>query len=559
MSHKGRQSFITGAAVLGLAALLSKIMGAIYRIPYQNITGDVGLAVYNKVYPLYSMLLILATAGFPIAVSKIVSERLALGDKVGARRVLTISIYVLTITGFIFFGLLYFGSNILAKMMGNQDLSIAIKSVSFALLIVPTMAALRGYYQGHQYMIPTAYSQIIEQIVRVTTILFLSYWFMRNGYGVYYAGAGAVFGAVTGAVFAFLVLLFFWRKTERITNEMVLEAGTIHLQEKEPARSIIKRILYYSLPIALGSLVLPLLGVVDSFTVSNILSYAITHSQSWFGIYIKEQTLAQFVEYWFGIYTRGQPLVQFTAFFATALSLAIVPAISEAQTKKHFHLIAERSELALRLTLMIGLPASMGLAVLAQPVNIMLYRDDVGSLTLAILAFTTIFSTLGITSSGILQGLGQVILPARNLFIGVLLKLILNIVLIYYFHINGAAFATVFAYAIATTLNIVAINRHIDVKIGFINFFVKPIMATIMMGVLVYFFKYLLTLGLAPFIESERMLMAMVALISVGIGIFAFAISLFISGALTRKDLQQIPKYGNRLIMWTDRMKILKD
>ncbi len=559
MGHKDRQSFVTGAAILGLAALLSKMMGVIYRIPYQNITGDIGLAVYNKVYPLYSMLLILATAGFPIAISKIVSERLALGDKAGARRIFIVSIYVLTLTGFVFFTLLFFGSTILAKMMGNEELSIAIKSVSFALLIVPTMAALRGYYQGHQYMIPTAYSQVIEQIVRVSTILILSYWFMNKGYGVYYAGAGAVFGAVTGAVFAFILLLFYWKRTEHITNELTLETGIMEIEDKESIIHIVKRILYYSLPIALGSLVLPLFGVVDSFSFSNILNYAVINTENIFGVYIKHQTLAQYVEYWFGIYTRGQPLVQFTAFFATALSLALVPAISEAQAKKRFTVIAERSELTLRLTLMIGLPASIGLAVLAIPVNIMLYKDSVGSTALAILSFTTIFSTLGITSSGILQGLGQVILPARNLFIGVIVKLILNIFLIYWFNINGAAIATVLAYMVATTLNVMAINQHIDVKIGFMNFFIKPIIATIMMGILVYAIKYGLTIGLTSLIASERLLMAVVALISVGGGIIAYALSLFISGAITKKDLNQIPKYGAKVIQLTEKMRILKD
>ncbi|OEG00298.1 hypothetical protein BHF71_05180 [Vulcanibacillus modesticaldus] len=558
MGSKSRQSFVTGAAILGAAALTSKLLGAIYRIPYQNITGDVGLAAYNKVYPLYSMLLIMATAGFPLAISKIVAERLALGDKIGARRVLNISVYVLSVTGFIFFALLFFGASSIARWMGNPELTIVIKSVSFALLIVPTMAAIRGYYQGHQYMIPTANSQIVEQIVRVITILILSYWFINNGYSVYYAAAGATFGAVTGAIFAFLVLLLYWKKTNQITDEMILESGKIHIGKQEDTTQVIKKILYYSIPIALGSIILPFFQIVDSFSVSNVIALSVTKSKFLFGTYLKGQMLANFTEYWFGIYSRGQALIQFAAFFATSLSIALVPAVSGAKAKNDMDLVAKGTELALRLTLMIGLPASIGLAVLAEPVNIMLYKDNVGTDTMAILAFTTIFSTLFMTSSGILQGIGKVMLPAKNLLIAVIFKLVLNITLVYYISINGAAIATVTAYGLAATLNIVSIMRYIDIKISFSNFILKPVIATLMMGLFVFISKILIQVGLEPIILSERLLMAIIALTSVGIGVLSFVVSLFISGAITRQDLNRIPKYGQKMIKLADKVKILK-
>lgn len=557
MTSKTKQSWITGATILGSAALISKLLGAAYRIPYQNITGDVGLAVYNKVYPLYSMLLILATAGFPIAVSKIVSERLALGDKKGAKRVFNISLLVLTITGIIFFLIMYLGSDFIANLMGNSQLSIAIKSVSFALLIVPPMAAIRGYYQGHQYMTPTAFSQVAEQIVRVTTILVLSYWFMANGYGVYYAGAGAVFGATTGAIVAFLVLLLYWKKIDRIEPEVVYypESG----YEQASTWEVTKKILYYSIPIAIGSLIVPLIGVVDSFSVTNILNYSVAKGEYWgFGSYLKGQNMVRNAEYWFGIYTRGQPLVQFAAFFATALFIALVPSISEAHANKNYSLIAKRSELALRLTLMIGLPAALGLAILAEPVNIMLYTDNVGTITLSILAFTIIFSTLFITSSGILQGIGKAMVPARNLFIGIIIKIVLNGVLIYFFHINGAAIATITTYAVVSTLNILDIRRYIGLKLGFMDFFIKPISATLIMGVAVYISMITLEKNLDSFIDSERLLMTVVALVAVVVGLFVYSFSLFLTGAITRSDLAQIPKYGTKMIKLGDKLKILK-
>lgn len=557
MGARTKQSLVKGATILGTAALISKLLGAAYRIPYQNITGDVGLAVYNKVYPLYSMLLILATAGFPIAVSKIVSERLANGDKAGAKRVFKISVYILTLTGILFFLLLFFGAEFIAKLMGNSELAIAIKGVSFALLIVPPMAAIRGYYQGHQYMTPTAYSQVIEQMVRVTTILYLSYWFMTNGYGVYYAGAGAVFGATTGAIFALIVLLFFWRKIDGQEPETLATNTTL---VHESTWEITKKILYYSIPIALGSLVVPLIGVVDSFSISNILSYSVTKSELWgYGVYLKGQGIVKYAEYWFGVYTRGQPLVQFAAFFATALFIALVPSISEAHAKNDTEMISKRSELGLRLTLLIGLPAAVGLIVLAEPVNIMLYKDSVGTTALAILSSTIIFSTLFITSSGILQGIGKAMIPAKNLIIGVIIKIFLNVILVYFFHINGAAMATVITYGVITTLNILDLNRYVGIKLGFKSFFLKPILATTIMGIVVYISKVILITALENKIPSERLLMTIVALIAVSIGVVVFGISLFITGAITKRDLLDIPKYGPKLIKLGEKLRILKD
>ena len=559
MSLKKKQSLVTGAAILGAAALIVKILGAIYRIPYQNITGDVGLAVYNKVYPIYSMLLILATAGFPIAVSKIVSERLALGDTKGAKRVFIISQYVLIVTGLVFFAILFFGSGVIANLMGNPDLTIAIKGVSFALLIVPVMAGLRGYYQGHQYMTPTAISQIIEQLVRVITILVLSYWFINNGYSVYYAGAGAVFGATTGAIAALIVLIFFWNKIFSEKETDIINETFEQVKENESLTDIIKVVLLYSIPIAVSALILPLLGVVDSFSVTNILTDKITNSEYLFGFYIKGYNLVDFAEYWFGIFTRGQPLVQFAAFFATALFLALVPSISEAHAKKNKGLIIKRTELALRLTLLIGLPASIGLAVLAEPINIMLYKDSTGSLTMAILAFSTIFSTLFVTSSGVLQGIGKVILPAKNLIIGIIIKVILNIVLIYKFHINGAAMATVLTFAFATLLNIFDIYRLIKLRVNIISFIIKPVLAALMMGIIVYLTKSILLYSIDTVFVSKRILMTVVTLSAVMVGVVTFGFSLFISGALTKTDLEQIPKYGSKFAKIAGKLKILKE
>jgi len=534
-------TFLKGAAILGLASLFSKMLGLIYRIPYQNITGDLGYYVYTQVYPLYGTLLILATAGFPIAISKIVSEKLATGDVYGVKKVFKVSVITLIFTGIITFLGLFFGAGWIARTMGNPELELPIRSVSYALLIVPPMAAMRGYFQGHQNMIPTAISQISEQFVRVATIIILAYWFMSTTGNEYLAGAGAVFGAFTGALTGFFVLLLFWARNKKVQKTTV---DSVQKFPEESSWELIKKILFYAIPICFGALVLPLLQLSDSFTVANLLMKS--------GYPAEEANILK------GVFDRGQPLVSFGAFFATALSLSLVPAISEANARKAYSTIKSRTELALRLTLFIGLPTSIGLAVVAEPVNIMLYQNDRGTLTLIVLSFTTIFSTLGITSAGILQGLGKVILPARNLLVGVLVKIGLNIVLIPILEITGAALATVIAYGVATTLNLLAVAKHTNAKFQFKTFFFKPVLAVSMMAVVVLFVEKMSMDFFFGIITSYRLYFSVVAIISVLTGAVVYGIALLISGSITRTDMQYIPKV-NKLIPLLSKLHLLRD
>jgi len=189
----------------------------------------------------------------------------------------------------------------------------------------------------------------------------------------------------------------------------------------------------------------------------------------------------------------------------------------------------------------------------------MLYKDGVGSITIAIYAFVIIFSTLYVTSAGILQGLGRVMVPAKNLFIGIIIKIILNIVLVYYYGINGAVIATVCAYIVASSLNILAIKKNIDIKLGFSNFFLKPITAAIMMGVLVYISKILSLYIFEPYIISDRILMLIVTMISITVGLISFTVSLFITGTLSKQDMLYIPRYGSKLVKIAEKLRILKD
>lgn len=531
----GKQSFMKGAAILGVAALFTKLLGAVYRIPYQNITGNEGMFVYQQVYPLYSTLLILATAGFPIAISKLVSERLAQGDAAGARRIFQVTAAWLSITGCLFFLLLFSAAPVIAAWMGSREmLTLPIRAVSFALLVVPLMSVIRGYFQGHQNMTPTAFSQVVEQSVRVATILLLAWWLMSTGVGVVYAGAGAVFGAFTGSVAGLAVLLFYWGRNRRMEKRLAAEsAAAIPQGRVESPWSIFKSLMVLSIPISVGALVLPLLSLVDSFTVANLLERA--------GFTTVEAIDSK------GVYDRGQPLIQFASFFATALSLSIVPAVAEAQVRGDEQRVRDRSSLAMRLTLLIGLPASLGLALVAGPTNVMLYKDDAGTAALAILAFTALFSTLGMTSSGILQGVGQVRLPARNLLIGVGIKLGLNLLLIPLWDIRGAAVATVTGYAVAATLNLIALRVRVGNVFHLRRTGAAMATATVLMAIAaIGTMKG--AMALAAGWESTRLAMTAVSLSGVTAGAIVYGAAVLMLGVMERQELERIPKIGSKLV-----------
>jgi O-antigen/teichoic acid export membrane protein len=535
--------FVKGAAILGAAGLLSKLLGAVYRIPYQNIAGDIGLYVYMQVYPLYTTLLILATAGFPIAISKIVSERLALGDTYGARKAYRVASISLLVLGIFFFFLLYAGAPLVAGFMGDEHLTMPLRAVSLSLPLVPLAAIMRGYFQGQQNMMPTGVSQVVEQLVRVIFILIAAYWGMMVYQDAYLAGTGAVFAAFPGALAAIVVLVFYWRKHARSqspTQEHAVQAA----HNSWSNRQVLRSLLYYALPICLGALVLPLIPLVDSVTVVNMLQYS--------GM---DEELAKVVK---GAFDRGQPLIQFGTFFATSLSLALVPAISEAAAQRQHRIIASRTEVALRLTSLLGLPASFGLALLAEPVNVMLYGDTNGTEALAIQAFTILFATLSITTSGILQGLGQVMLPARHLFVGVIVKLVLNLSLVPVAGISGAALATVLAYLVAMVLNMIGIARHTGIVISVRKILGRPLIAALIMSGIVILVEWSAVSTLQEWIRSDRLLQTIVALLAVGTGALTYLFALLKTGGLSEEDFRFLPK-GERLVAFLTRLRLLRD
>ncbi|WP_079914923.1 oligosaccharide flippase family protein [Paenibacillus sp. 32352] len=539
-------SLLRGAAVLGIAAIVSKLIGTMQKIPLQNIAGDGVFGIYNAVYPLYILILFLATAGFPLVVSKFVSEQAVAGRHREARRVLKVASSVLAVTGMLFFALLYWGADWIAALMGAEQTSPAIRSVSFALLFVPVMSALRGYYQGYQNMMPTAVSQVAEQTARVAVMFLLLLLFVHWQYGPELIAAGATFGSVAGAVAGLIVMLWFWRKADPSRERQESLPGADDGYAPESNGRLVRRLLAYAIPICLGTIAMPILTLVDSFTVPRLLKLG--------GADESEALLR------FGLYNHGLPLVQLVAMIASSMSAALVPSIAEARWRGDKEALQSRTRMSIRLTWLIGMASSFGLAVLAEPINVMLFKSPEGSWTMSILAFTALFSTLNIVASSVLQGFGAVAAPALYLLAAAAVKTAGNIALVPLWGIDGAAAAAVAAYALAGLLALAHALSAAGVKPALGRAVIKPVLCTGLMiaAVLAVTHGLPALLGALRLSLPPRGMATAVALAGVAAGALVYALALLRLGVITAAELESVPKLGGKALKLLRKCRLLR-
>ena len=532
------RGFVHGAMLLAAAAVVSKLLGSVYTIVLQNIIGDHGMGLFQMAYPIYATLLAIATAGFPVAISKLVAERLALSDSAGASRIFKVAMVLLTAGGVATFCVLFFGADLWAKVAGDQSAAPVIRAIAPALLVVPVMSVIRGYFQGYQWMEPTAFSQVIEQFIRVATILGLAIWFMNRGLGQSAAAAGAAFGAVTGALAGFLSLMYFWSNHRSDRDE-----GPGATRPRASTAALSKQLLYYAFPISLGALVVPLMNNVDVITVVNLLKSA--------GVSQQAATTD------FGLLSgRAFKLMMLPTTLAAGIGIAVMPAVSEAFTLGFRRLVASRIDMAIRLTMMLALPASVGLALLAKPVDMTLFKDDAGTLTIRVMALATVFASVQTTVAAVLQGAGWVYLPVVNLLFAGVVKLVSNLYLVPRFGIQGAAAATVLSYAAATFLNFWAMRRTLGERMQWWRWVLQPALATFVMSSVI--FALLKQWERWSTCAGSRVETALVTAILVGVGMVVYAVALLATGALSEREVRSVPKVGPQLVLWFQRLGLLK-
>ncbi|ADL11645.1 stage V sporulation protein B [Acetohalobium arabaticum] len=523
MAENRKQGFLQGALILTIAAFISKAMGLVYRILLTRLIGKEGIGLYQMAYPIYTIILVISRSGIPVAISKLVAEKVAEDNRKSAYRIFRVALSISFILGLVFSaGLIIAAKPLAQNVLRDARAFYSVLAIAPAVFFVSIMASYRGFFQGLQTMTPTAISQVVEQLVRMSTMLLLAYLLLSKG--VEFAAGGAAFGAVTGAVAGLTVLLYIYYKNKQEVDEFAVSGPGDNL----PVHRILQRLASLAIPVTLGALVLPLMQFIDATLIPWRLQVA--------GFSISEAT---------GLYGNfagmAMVLVNFPTIITVSLAASLVPTISEAFSLGEDRLIKIRTQSALRLTVFICLPAAAGLFLLATPLSQMLFAQPEAGIPLRYVSWGVIFVCLQQTSSSILQGIGKTVIPARNLFLGGALNAVLNYFLtaIPSIGIRGAAVATASGFCLAALLNLLSIALLIGYDYNYRDMLLKPILAVVVMSLLV---KLSYSQGIT--LLQNNTLSTLGAVV---VGAVVYSLILLITGAVKEKDLKLIPKIGDRL------------
>lgn len=530
MSEK--RSFIKGAAVLSLSGIFVKLLGAALRIPLVNKLGD-GMAYYNVAYSIYGVFLVLATAGIPVAVSRMVSERIAMGNEAGARKTLGVSVKLTAVIGAASFCLCFFGADRIAGWVGIPDAALSLRAVAPALCLVPVLSAFRGYFQGKHNMVPTAISETAEQVIRVVVGLWLAFFLYEQGLDV--SAAGATFGAAVGAAGGILVMLAVYGGERR-------EAGNrVQVDRGESEWAVLKKIVWIAVPIVIGAEIMPLMSVIDTSMIATRLQ-----ATGW----TREQALNLYSQY--GAYC--DTLISLPQAFTQAIAVGLVPSIAGFYWQKKRRQVEETVQLSMRMTMLLACPCAVGLFVLAEPILLTLfYRQAENALeavdTLRVMTVGVLLLAVSQTTTGALQAIDKQTLPVRNLLIGAGVKLILTYALVSVpaIHVRGAAMGTNGAYLVAMVLNLWAVKKYIGVNYDLAEVFLKPAAASVIMGLCVY-----AAATLTGYYGGDGFFGCLLTtVIGIGVGVISYGAAAIRLSAISAEELAAIPYIGKKAGKWT--------
>ena len=527
MKEKG---FMKGAAILGFAGVIVKILGAVYRIPVGNIITDEGMGYYQTAYPFYMLMLTVSTVGFPVAIAKLVSEKRALKDYKNAHKVFQVALLGLFIISLITSVFVFLNAEKMVNYLENPNAYYSLIALVPALFFVPIMSAFRGYFQGMQNMVPTALSQVAEQFFRVFFGLILTYYLVKNNASIAVAAGGVSFGGSIGALMGTVVIYFVYLKNKKTIN---LEVLSTENSVEYKTTQVIKDLLVIAIPITIGSAITPIMDAIDTKLVMSRLQtigYSELEANALFG------QLKGF----------AQTLINLPQVFSIAIGMSLVPVISEYIAKKDKKNMEKTISAGIRMTLLVGLPSAVGLFVLAKPLIGLLYFNNTletiesTGMILRYLSIGVIFLTLVQTSTSIIQGLGKPMIPVLTLLVGATLKVFLTYYLtaIPSININGAAISTVCAYLISAVLNIIIIVRKFDIKFSYKDIIIKPTISAVTMGIIVS-----VSFNLIKNIIGD----SKASLVAVLIGGISYVVLLVVTKTVTKEDILLLPK-GEKIV-----------
>lgn len=539
-----KESFMQGVLALMFSQVFIKLLGYIYRCYLTNRPGfgDDGNAIYSAGYNIYALLLTISSIGVPNAVSKLISERITLGDSKGAHRIFKVALATFSVIGLIGTLFLLLGAKMLSNMMGMPEAEMVLVVLSPSLFFVAICSVFRGFFNGQSKIKATANSQSLEQVFKtVFTIVAVELVVVFSGLNTQIMAAGATVATTLSTMMSFFYLYTYYklhRKEKLVSTPMI---GKSKIANK-PVMQIVKAILWVSIPMSLSAILTSLNRNIDSFTVMRLLQGYLPYEEArmQYGILSGKVELL-----------TGLPLA-FNVAFATAL----VPAIAAAKANRELEKGVKRITFSLLTTIVIVLPCVVGMVVFADPILKLIFPNaPQGAFIMQICVLATIFTAMEQTINGALQGLGKIFVPAAALTIGVLLKLILNLILVPIptdvFPLGGvvgAAFATDICHLTAFCIVFSVLKRTIKMKTSFFKLIAKPLIASLMMAVVSYG-VYILLKGIIA-----AKLATIIALI---VAVIAYLLSILVLKVFSKEDILMLP-FGQKIYAILVRFGIYK-
>ena len=515
-----KQNFLQGTALLAMATAIVKIIGAIYKIPLNAIIGKQGFSYYSTAYEIYNVLLMISTAGLPVAMSRMISQASALGNYNQVRRIFTTARTIFLSLGLTGTLLMTLFCRELAAFQNQPDAWAAIGCLGPCVLLICIMSTFRGFFQGQSNMLPTSVSQVIEAIVKLIVGMALALTILYMTKDVSLAAGGAILGVTASCIVSSVFLFSVFRKSYG-----ALPAGT---DTADPFGLTAKRLLAIAIPITIGSAGLQVLTMLETKIYMGQL-LALGNTQ------LEADTMK-------GIYNMSQTIYNMPCAFITPITISIIPAITNQLTLMNHSGVRSTEESAARVTGLICMPCAFGLAVLAGPVTALLggYTGadlELSTSLMSIMGFNIIFNAVVLLTNAMMQAHGHAVVPVVNMLIAGVMKLAVVYTLTGNPSIGilGAPIGTMLCFLCITVLNLLSMRRVISDPPALVRNLLRPFAAAAIMGAVVWGALKLLTiLG----ITSRIILCGL----PIAVGVVVYVVMVIVLKAITREDCLLLPK-----------------
>ena len=576
------QSFLKGAAILGSSMVIVRLMGMVYKILLSGMYGGVGTGLFNSAYALYNPLFMLSTAGFPIAISRTVSESIAKKRYRDVRQIHKLSVPIFVIAGLICFLAMVVGSFIYVRIINAPNAIFALLCLSPTIFFGCLMSIYRGYFEGMRNMTPTAISEIIEAACKLFLGFTASFITMKLCMKAYYS-SGYVFGikcvseaeanaasipiaigaAITGiSLGSFFGFIFLFIRYKRGGDGISVS----DLRSSPPPRRnnvIISTLVRTAIPIGLGSIVMSLADMIDSTLVmKRIYNIMETNPDALLNVYgslIPDDVLASnnTHTYLYGCYGIALTLMMLVTAVTQVFGTTALPSVTAAWTSGDRTKLKESMETVLRVTVLVTIPSGIGMSLLAEPLLSLIYSSpnvanevEIGSKVLAVMGISVIFIATSTPLCSMLQAIGRVDVPLKLFIAGMIMKIVVNYVLVGIPEINiqGANVGSIVCYGFVTVTAMFILCRETKITPNFVSILIKPLIAAIICGIAAYFSEILF-----DFVCVQRV----ATLLAILTAIIVYFIVLLLIRAIKREDLLQMPK-GNKIVKVLEKRRLIR-